>query len=131
MDYAAEWLKYLESRQSGAQADFRLRSTVTIPSAITLLIGSIIFIQRGGLLIMGLIGIGVAFLVLGASLVYNLKSVVFISGCDTIIKRILLGQLVESAEINKAVNELISRYAAMSAVTEGLEIVKRTAEKRS
>ena len=121
----------MESRQSGAQTDLRIRSAVTIPSATTLLIGSIIYIQRGDVLILGLIGIGVALLVLGASLVYNLKSVVFIAGCDTIIKRILLGQLAESTEINKALDELIGRYAAKSAIAEGLEIVKRTAEKRS
>lgn len=126
----AEWLKYLELRLSGAQSDLRARSTVTVPSAVALLIGSTIFINEGGLLILGLIGIGIALLVLGFCVTYNLKTVVFIAGFDTMIRRILLGQLAESAEINEELNKLIGRAAAESA-TEGLEIVKSTIQKRS
>ena len=130
-DRATEWLRYLESKQSDAQADLRARSTVTIPSAVVLLAGSIIFIDTRDEMILGLIGIGIAVLVLAGSAVYNLKSLVFISGCDRIIRRILLGQLVESAEISKELDDLIVRYSAKSAITEGLEIVKRTTGKRS
>ena len=130
-DRATEWLRYLESKLSEAQADFRARSTITVPSAVVLLVGSFIFIDTGGEMILGLIGSGIAVLVLVASVVYNLKSIVFISGCDRIIRRILLGQLVESAEINRQFEDLIVRYSAKSASTEGLEIVKRTTGKQS
>jgi len=131
MDNPTEWLRYLESRLSEAQTDFRARSTVTVPSGVVLLVGSYIFIDRGGEMILGLIGIGIAVFVLAASAVYNLKSMVFISGCDGIIKRILLVQLVESAEINKQFEEVIDRYSAKSSAIEGLEIVKRTTGKQS
>jgi hypothetical protein len=90
-DRATEWLRYLESKLSDAQADLRARSTVTIPSAVVLLAGSIIFVDTRGEMILGLIGIGIAVMVLIGSAVYNLKSVVFISGCDRMIRRILLG----------------------------------------
>ena len=81
-------------------------------------------------MILGLIGSGIAVLVLGGSVVYNMKCIVFIAGSDIIIRRILLGQLVESAEINEELNKLIGRGAAKSAITEGLEIVRGTTGKR-
>ena len=130
-DRATEWLRYLESKLSEAQADFRTRSTVTVPSGVVLLVGSYIFIDRDGEMILGLIGIGIAIFVLIASAVYNLKSIVFISGCDRIIRRILLGQLVESVEIDKQFEDLVARYSTKSAATQGLEILMRTTGKQS
>ena len=124
-----EWLRYLESRQSNAQADLRVRSTVTVPSAVVLLVGSIVFIDTRGEMALGLIGIGIAIIVLTLSIVYNLKTFVFISGCDRIIRRILLEQLVESTEISKEFDDLIVRYSAKSSTKEGLEIIKRTTGK--
>lgn len=82
-------------------------------------------------MIFGLIGCGIAVLVLGFSVVYNMTNIVFIAGSDIIIRRILLGQLMESAEINEELNKLIGRAAAKSAITEGLEIVRGTVRKRS
>ena len=131
MEQTIEWLRYLESRQSEAQADLRVRSTVTVPSGTVLLIGSVLFINSGGSLILGLIGCLGAISILAGAVVYNLRSVVFISGCDRIIRGILLGQLVESAEISKQLDNVIARYSAKSATAEGLEIVKRTTGKQS
>lgn len=125
-DWAKEWLRYLESRRADAQADLRARSTITIPSAAALLIGSIVFIDTGNGIVLGLVGIMSAVIILVAAGIYNLKSFVFISGCDTIIREILLGKFASSADVNKEVNELIAKYSATSATTEGLAVVKRT-----
>ena len=125
-DWAKEWLRYLESRRVDAQADLRARSTITIPSAVALLIGSVIFIYTGNEMLLGLAGIISSVIILVAAGIYNLKSLVFISGCDTIIRKILLGRLTTPADVNTEVNELIAKYSAASATTEGLEIVKRT-----
>jgi hypothetical protein len=114
----------------GAESNLRARSTVTVIAAISLLFGSFIFTYEGGPLIMGLIGAGIAFFVVISSTVFNLKDAVFIAGSDTIIRRILLGQLTESIEISEELDKLIARYKARSATTEGLEIVKGTIEKR-
>lgn len=80
---------------------------------------------------MGLIGAGTAFFVIISSTVFNLKDMVFIAGSDTIIRRILLGQLTESTEISEELDKLITRYKAKSAITEGLGIVKGTTGKQS
>lgn len=130
-DRAAEWLRYLESRQSGAESNLRARSTVTMLSAVSLMFGSVIFTYEGGPLIMGLIGAGIAFIIIVSSTMFNLKDMVFIAGSDTIIRRILLGQLTESSEISKELDKLIAKYKTRSATTEGLEIAKDTIGKHS
>lgn len=114
-----------------ARADLRARSTITVPSAIALLVGSILLIDTRGNWILGLIGLGAAIFVLGWSIIYNLKSFVFTSGCDSIIRRVLIGKFKESAEVNKEFNELIARYSSKSAIAEGLEAVKRTTGRQS
>lgn len=121
-----EWLRYLESRMTNVQADLRARSTITVPAAVAFLAGSIIFIDAGGAVILGLIGIGVAVAVLAGAVIYNLKSFVFISRCDRIARKILLGQLSESTDINREFDEVINRCSSRSAISEGLEVLKRT-----
>lgn len=130
-DWAREWSRYLESRMTDARADLRARSTITVPSAFALLVGSILFIDTSGDWVLGLIGLGFAVLVLVGSIIYNLKSFVFTSGCDGIIRRILIGRFKESAEVNKEFNELIAKYSAKSAIAEGLEAVRHTAGRQS
>lgn len=129
-DRAGEWLGYLESLKAGAESNLRIRRAVAVPFAVALLIGSVLFIYAGGALALGLIGIGVAALVLGFSAVYTLRNIVFVAGSDTIIRRILLGQLKESREINDELDKLIRRAASRSAIAEGRRVFRDPAGKR-
>ena len=124
-DQIGQWLTYLQSRQRAAESNLRARSTITVPSAVALLIGSYIFINGGGALILGLMGLLVAIAVLIGSVAYNLKCILFISGSDAIIRRILLGQLSESTAINDQLNKLIGRTEARSSSKEGLEVIQK------
>ena len=93
------------------------------------MIGSVLFIYANGALILGLIGVGVAVVVLVFSAVYTLRNIVFIAGCDTIIRKVLIGQLTEPAQIDEELDTLIQRAASRSALSEGRRIVRGTKSK--
>jgi hypothetical protein len=70
-------------------------------------------------------GLLVAIAVLIGSVAYNLNCILFISGSDAIIRKILLGQLSESTAINDQLNKLIGRTDARSSSKEGLEVIQK------
>jgi len=124
-DQIDQWLRYLQSRQEAAESNLRARSTITVPAAVGLLIGSYLFVNEGGSLALGLIGVLTALAVLLASAVYNLKCIVIAAGIDRISKRILLDQIRDSSAINDELNELVSRAKALSSAKEGLEVLRK------
>lgn len=129
-DSVSAWLKYLESLRSGAESTLRVRRAVAVPLSVALLIASILFIYAGGALVLGLIGGGVAVLAIVIVSAYNLKSIVFLYGCDLMVRRILRGELKESAEIDEELEKLTRKVADRSALVEGRRILRGTVEKR-